>query len=227
MTIFHLTDEQSLLLDGHLDDDGQAKVNAARARIEARKASVLPDHLAGFVADVVTEARTNGKVVVQHERIRRCPLCGAYKGYAKYKSGPRKGLDNLDRPLYLNGIETARRFVTMKGHVSVGACVDCFEAAEPSIVEALRGVKAEVHERLRHPDEPKRVKHDNRHCTKCGWTGHAGQMRRLPAIMGGTYPGGCPECDAENLPFGRNVIKPADGFTVVTEEADDEEADDE
>ena len=59
-------------------------------------------------------------------------------------------------------------------------------------------------------------RYDNRACTRCGWSGHDGQMRPLRTFMGdGFYPGGCPNCDAENSPLGQTIIKRGEGFTVV------------
>lgn len=215
-----LTDDELVVLDGRCEPETQTEVDAAKARIAARRRFTdLPPALAGLVADVVGEATAKGRLVLWNRPLDRCPLCKETKGYVPYKSGPRRGEPNHSKPIRLDGYELADRFVTFKGHVSVGGCVSCVDQALPTIVESLRGVEAEVPERLRADGEPRRVRHHNVHCTKCGWDGHEGQMRRHRTVFGdGTYPSGCPECPAENLPLGRSVVERVDGFTVVTEE---------
>lgn len=210
-----LTDDELALLDGRCSEKVQEAVDGALARIAARTShpDLAPDH-AGLVADVVAEAHKNGRLVFWRERIRRCPLCGTSPGYVAYKSGPRRGRPNYDKPRHLDGHEFAYRFVTVQGHVSVGGCADCVNPLLPTIAEALRGVPAQVPPVLRAEGEPERVRHNNRRCTKCGWTGHEGQMGRLPTLMGdGSFPALCPECGAGGH-FSR-VVEFAEGFVVV------------
>jgi hypothetical protein len=212
-----LTDEELAVLDGRASDEVQVQVDAAKARLAARDEHPdLPPHLAGLVADVVTEATSNGELRFRTERLRYCPLCETHAGYVEFKSGPRKGQNNWNRPRTIPGIEFAYRFVSVQGHVTVGGCRECVDEAMPVIREALRGVRAQVPKALRTEGGPRYVKHDNRRCTKCGWTGHEGQMTRQRTLMGdGTYPAGCPDCGAENLPLGRDVVERIDGFEVV------------
>jgi hypothetical protein len=214
--LLKLTDPEIVLLDGKVRDEVQPEVDAAKARLDAIEDHPdLPDHLARFVADAVTEARANGRLVWHHDRIRSCPLCGRYGGYAKFKSGPRRGQSNTNRPLSFNGVELARRFVTMEGHVTLGGCVECVETAEPTLRDALRGVEAQVPDRLRADGEPKRVRYALRRCTECGWEGHEGEMGRRRTIMGdGTYPAACPSCKALNE-LGRAPVERRDGFVVA------------
>lgn len=217
VTAVTLTDDELVRLDQHVRPEVQEAVNAARARITARVAwPNLRPEVAGLVADVVTEAETNGRLIYQRRGLRRCSLCGTGAGYVPFKSGRRKGQPNYDRPRMLDGIEFAARFVTIRGSVRVGGCAECVAPAVPVIVESLRGVKAERPDVLTAEGEPRWKRHNNRRCGSCGWEGHEGEMRRSRTLMGdGTYPSGCPACPAENHPFGRTVIEIAEGYAVV------------
>lgn len=213
-----LTDAEMALLDGQVGDKAQQKVDAAKARLAA--AADL-DHLdpihAGLVADIVTEAKDSGRIIHRRERISRCTLCGTSAGYVPYKSGPNKGLPNYKKPRTLPATEFAYRFVTMQNHVIVGGCNECVAPILPDISEALRGVNAQVPASLRADGEPVRTRYENRHCTKCDWVGHEGEMGRERTIMGdGTFPAYCPSCGAGGA-FSRDIGH-ADGFVVVAEE---------
>lgn len=211
-----LTDDELAHLDGLCSAGVQAEVTAALARQEARRTfpDLTPAH-AGFVADCVTEATTNGQLDLSKRRLRRCALCGTSAGYVLFKSGPRRGKPDTNRPLTLPGFELARRFVSMAGYADLGGCESCVRPVLPVIAEALRGVRAEVPEALHADREPRWRRFPKRACTKCGWTGHEGQMGRLRTILGdGTYPAECPTCGAANT-FGHTEVPTADGFTVV------------
>ena len=210
-----LSDAELVLLDGQVNEEAQRKVDAAKARLVA---AINLDHLssmaAGFVADVVQEARDNGLLSLTRKPLRRCSLCGTDAGYAKFKSGPRRGQPNYGRPLRIDGFDLARRFVSVDGHARVGGCAACVAPLLGDIAEALRGVPAEVPEALRAEGEPRRKKHGNRHCKKCDWSGHEGEMRWERTMMGdGKYPAYCPSCGAGGA-FNRDV-EMADGFVVV------------
>lgn len=213
-----LTDDELVLLNGRCRPEVQQKVDEAAARIRSREEH--PDLTvahAGFIADAVSEARTNGLLVWHQRRLRACSLCGRSGGYIEFKSGPRRGRPNYDRPLHFNGRELARRSVGVEGYAKLGGCTECIEVVAPVLRDALCGVAAQVPDNLRAAGEPRRVRYENRRCSKCGWTGHEGQMGRKPTLLGdGTYPALCPECGAENHLFS-HPVEPADGFTIVVE----------
>ena len=215
LTSVILTDPELVLLDGQVGEETQGKVDAAKARIAAAASlDHLPPIGAGFVADAVREATENGLLVLHRKSLRRCDLCGTDAGYVNYKSGPRRGQPNFARPKHLNGLELARRSVSVNGHARLGGCTDCVTPLLDDITEALRGVPAEVPERLRAEGEPRRKKHGNRPCKKCDWSGHEGEMRWERTLMGdGWYPAYCPSCGAGGA-FSRDV-EMVDGFVVV------------
>lgn len=212
-----LTDSELMLLDGQVSDKVQAEVDQAKRRLRAAdKLGHLSPILAGLIADIVADAQTHGRLVYRPERIPYCTLCGSSPdpAYVPYKSGPNKGLPNYKKPRYLNAQEFAWRFVTVRNSVRVGGCTDCVKPILPDIREALRGVPAEVPDTLRAEGEPVRKRHANRHCLKCDWTGHEGEMIWERTIMGdGRFPSKCPVCEAGGA-WSRD-IEQADGFVVV------------
>lgn len=211
---YKLTDEEALLLDGKVRDDVQKLVTAARGRL----AAVLdhPDlspELAGFIADVVSEAEERGRLILRWEWVMWCPVCRNDAGYVLFKSGRRKGKPRKRR--YLQAVELASRFVTVKGSVALGCCSECLAAVEPALVSALASARAEIPKRFVAEGRPDWRRWELRRCKGCGWEGHEGEMRELPALMGGRYRGGCPACPAENRPLGPTRIERRDGFVVV------------
>lgn len=216
-TSANLTDAELILLDGRCSAEVQVQVNAAKARAEAvATRSHLPAHIARLVADVVSEATTNGLVSYGPVRIRGCDYCGAKPDplYVRYKSGPRRGRSNYDKPRYLSGVEYAQRFVRMEGYPTLGACSDCEAAASGELVDALAGVHAQIPARLAAAGRPVWVRYDRRHCKRCDWSGHAGQMVHERALMGdGWYPARCPDCGAGGA-FDRTV-ETVDGYVVT------------
>lgn len=215
-TYVYLTDEELCLLDGRVGAETQRHVDMAVAIVGSvsRYPHLSPGE-AKLVGSVVAHARAAGSVRRWVERIHSCPVCGKNPGCVRFKSGPRRGKEDPSRRITFQGVEYSTARLSMQGRVNIGACLECVEKVEPTIVAALRGVEAEVPDVLRATGEPVRKCYSNRSCSACGWHGHEGEMRQLPAMLGGWHPGGCPECPAVNSAFGRTIIVPADGFTVA------------
>lgn len=214
-----LTDAELAVLDGRCRANVQVIVDAAKDRLlSVARLPDLPPSMAAFVADVVTEARTNGELCFYFTNIRTCPVCGRNEGYHKHQRSTRyhrKGDERTDRPITFRAVELARRFVTIKNHVRLGCCVECLEDAKPELIDALDDVRAEIPEKLT-GHAPRFLKFDNRTCKECGWVGHEGQMKKRRALFNdGLIPAGCPNCPAQNEPFTRDVVTRAEGFTVV------------
>jgi hypothetical protein len=217
--LVRLSDSELVLLDGLCGPKTQEEVDGAKQRLAfASTHAALPPADAGFIADAVQCAQANGRLTYVSASLRSCSLCGIAAGYATRKRWSRagaKGSPNYDKPLYLSGFELNRGFVWMRGHASLGCCATCMERVRPHLVAALANLRAELPERLT-GSPPRFERHDNRRCTSCGWEGHEGEMRRLLTLFGdGRYPGGCPNCSAENKPLGPTVIESREGFTVV------------
>lgn len=215
--MIELTDAELALLDGKVaSEKAQALIEAAKSRLAAvSRMSDVPPHIATLVADVLTEANENGKLAYFGEMIKYCRYCKASPDprYVAYKSGPRRGQPNYDKPRFLRGWEFAHRFVRVQHHVSVGGCESCVADAMPHLIEELAGVRAQLPPQLHKEGAPRYVKYPHRSC-KCGWVGHEGQMGRLVTMLGdGTYPATCPTC-GHGGGFG-DRLDHADGHTIV------------
>lgn len=193
--------------------DVQAEINLALLSDWACARHGVPERVGLLAAKAVREAAVEKRLLWQPRSLRFCPICRKDPGYVKYKSGPRKGESNLNRPRVLRGVEMAARFIRIEGSVTIGGCVECVDGAAPIIRELLRDVPAELPEPL-NPDGRKLKRHARRRCSACGWTGHEGQMGRLPAVFGGHYPGKCPSCGAKNKPFARDEIETLKGYEL-------------
>lgn len=218
MTYVSLTDQELAVLDGRCSAKVQAEVEDAKLRLAAVAASPgVNPAIAGFVADVLAEATKNGRLVYRWQQLRHCSVCKADRGYATYPRSSRyhrKGDPNYCKPLYLQGVELARRAITIQGNVSVGCCRACWEVAKPLVITALEGIRAEVPEGITGKPPAWRYS-EMMNCKACGWTGPELKMHLLPALMSGTYRGGCPACPAENRPLGPRILVPVDGFEVL------------
>ena len=212
---FELEHGEMMLLDGTCSDASQSIINEYKQAL-ALTASGLTHKQGAMVAKIVATAKKNGKLAYSIRQVSSCPCCGASAGYATYKSSSRyhdKGDVNRDKPLSLNITDLDGSFVRVSNYSSLGFCQSCKEIILPILLLELEDVRAEIPEKLT-GHAPKFRWHQNKVCA-CGWTGHEGQMGRLYALMGGTYPGSCPSCKAENTPFGRTIIATADGFTLT------------
>lgn len=215
--LIRLADTELIALDGQCRPDTQAKVDAAKRRLAAIdfRADLDPRH-AMFLAELATEAAEHGEVIWQGARIRSCDLCDTKPyGHFPFKSGPRRGQPNLDRPRVYPAVEMASRFVRVENHITLGGCTDCMTALKPEIVAVLADIRCEVPTALAVEGRVGWRKCDNRQCAKCGWMGHEGQLGRERTMLGdGTYPAYCPQCGAGGA-FTRD-IRTADGFVVTT-----------
>lgn len=212
---FDLSHGEMALLDGACSESSQAIINEYKQAIALSESGISVKQ-ASMVAKIVAHAAKNGKLACSTRYVRSCPCCGASAGYAKYKSNSRyhsKGEENTDKPLSIGVTHLDGSFVQISNYSSLGFCCECEKIIKPILLRELASVRAEIPERLT-GFAPKFKWNQNRSC-ECGWTGHEGQMGRCYALMGGTYPGECPSCKAENKPFGRTIISIASGFTLT------------
>lgn len=209
--------EASLLFTINLEDESSRKqLTIARMALDlkVRIASDFTDAERGLVAAVYIEAQSRGRLIYQPKRISFCTICKKSGGYATYKQSSgwhKKGEKNLSKPLSIDGVEMARRFVIMDTHATLGCCSECFNKLQPLLAIMLADVRAEMPEKI--TNIPPRFKWWNiRHCTKCEWTGSEEEMGEDYALMGGKYRSTCPNCGVKNLAFGKMFV------TVVTDE---------
>lgn len=221
MTITHkveLTDLELLLLDGKCSESVQSVIYSVRDRLALEQTlSGLNPAEVQFVHNVIQRARTTGELRPARESLKSCPVCGQIAGYAKVRRSTRykkKGETDYDKPLYLSGYDFAAGFIRMKGYPSLGCCSFCYDKLKVTLIEQIQNVPCELSSFFDIPTRWKRFQ--NVKCTECQWVGHEGQMRQLPAIMGGFYPGGCGRCGAENHFFSKDTIERIDSFTLVS-----------
>lgn len=218
VTEVELTDAELALLDGKCSPKVQREVDSAKSRMAmANQTPDIPQSAIRLIQKIVDTAKQDGELTFYYTSIKSCDVCGEKGGYRQYTRSSRyhrKGETDYDHPNYLNGVELKRSFVRMQGYVSVGCCSECFAKYKPAIAEALKNIPAEIPEAIA-GIKPLYKKYDNRQCSKCGWTGHEGQMGKSLTLMGdGYYPSTCPQCGAKNELFS-NLVKSAEGFTVV------------
>lgn len=191
-----LNDDELIILDGKCTPATQVYVDAAKERLELSRNKDNPE-LWRFIADVKIKAREEGRLEFRYTRSRwTCPVCGNGGGYHTYPRNSRwhrKGEKNFDNPI-------------SKAFVSLGCCRLCWEEYSTIIGAELDDIEAEIPELIT-GHSPRFKSYEKYKCTQCGWRGHEGEMRKLPALMGGYYAGGCPDCQAENLPFGTRVVE--------------------
>lgn len=208
-----LDDEELMLLDGRCGEEPQREVDRAKLRIAMRaKYPSLPPAIAGLVGDVVSHAQENGRLAFLGRHTRWCALCGKSPEPLRYRSGRRRGQIKDHGRLF--GREFRDAFVRVENHISLGGCAECIEAARPALVAELESVRAEIPQALT-GHAPRWTRWPRRHCTKCEWEGHEGQMGLLSTVMGdGRYRGSCPSCGAQNTLF-NTVVELRDGHEVV------------
>jgi len=214
MITLTIRDEDAIRLDGFVTEEAQKMVDLAKLRLSAKAAYPKIEH-AWFIGDLVNEANTAKVLSFLHEGIRFCELCKARGTYAKYTRDSKyhwKGQDNHDRPIHLRGIEFRKSSVRVRNQVSLGCCVDCWKSIQPAAQEVLGMMEAEIPEQIT-GEKPRFKRHRIMKC-ECGWEGIEDQMGPLPALLGGTYKGKCPSCEAENRFLNSNVIKGTGEYTI-------------
>jgi len=212
-----LTASEAAHLDGLVSAEAQAVVDRAKDTL-ALSLSGLSEKEAAMVATIVATAREKGRLTLSRTRVSSCPCCGRKDGYFVYpRAGKyhRKGAPNYSAPKTFAAFDLNQGFVTVQNHIGVGFCETCRPRVEPVLLPLLAPLEAEF---PAHWDAAphKWRRYDNKVCKACGWEGHEGEMRPMRTLMGnGSYPGGCPNCEAANQPLGRTVIDRREGFTLV------------
>lgn len=213
-----LLPSELVLLDGQVRPEVQAIVDIARTTLALSESDGLSMMEANMVATICDTAAHKGRLSFARAGISRCPCCGRTDGYhlvkraSKYK---RKGDRDLGKPKTFAAWDLDRGFVTIKNHIRTGFCESCRDRVEPILCERLANIRVEIPEYWK--DAPHRWKrYEISTCTQCGWSGHEGEMRPIRTLTGnGTYPGGCPQCDARNTPLGQQLIRRGDGFVLI------------
>ena len=200
-----LTTEETLLLDGKVSGEAQAVVD------QARFASTLTDlnpEQAKVAGEAYALALARHRLVWRQTSIDFCPICKREGEYPVYKSGYRKGMrKDRSRPRCFAGIEVKDSFIRIRGHVSVGGCLDCMTPVQQVLTKALAQHEVELPKELSAEGRLPYKLYGKCTCTKCGWEGHEGLLGPVSTLFGnGHFPGICPSCFAEQQPLGRDVF---------------------
>ncbi len=212
-----LTDDEIISLDGKCESDTQIIVEQIKFSMTLRESGGITAKQSHMIAKILHVAKEKGRLTYQRTGIRYCPCCNDSAGYAKYKRNSinhQKGDENRNKPLYLGAFNLDQGFIVIANHISTGYCDNCKQTMEPVLIKLLKGIKTQIPSHWE--DAPHDyLKYDNKICSKCAWEGHEGEMKKLNALMGGKYPGGCPNCEARNEVFGAQNIRLSEGFTIV------------
>ena len=205
-----LEKHELMALDGKVNAEAQRVIDRLKRIDSVSTIMKLDDKDAAFVSDAIDEAQRSKMLIRYRCSVSKCRVCGKGATPIYYKSGRSRG--KVKGYVDIPGYDLAESFIRVDGYPKVGACSDCINRLMPFIVAALDGMEIEV----KVPGEIckwRRLR--NRKCTKCGWSGHEGEMKKERALMGdGWYPAGCPNCTARNG-FGYSEIDIADGYTMV------------
>lgn len=213
-----LTLRELLLLEGNCSDEVDIVVKQALAdnRI-SNSIDDAPEPVKLFVCDAVREAVTNGELIFRYKRIRRGKYSGVDAGYERRSRSSRygrKGETNYDKPLTVEGVELAYRFVTIQNQAVLGDTVQFFDDAKPYLAIALEGIEAEIPEEIT-GHKPLFKKHIERKCESCGWVGLEYEMGKSMYLTGdGYYPSTCPSCKAQGSLFS-DKVKPTGRWKVL------------
>lgn len=212
-TSIALSDSDLATLVNSADADVRTAAELASARLAApSRWPIVASHVAALIADVLAEARKEGRLIYRGVAVSHCGYCGAR---SEWKKPPRK---KREREYPVAGVDFADRFVVISRHISVGACRSCVEQALPVLRQELVSLPVQLPTALRSEGAPVYQRWDRCRCKRCEWSCHDGQLGKLRTLMGdGYYPGVCPRCAAERRPLGPDPFERLVGFDVVAE----------
>lgn len=210
-TSVYLSDIDLATLIGSADPEVSSAARAAGDRLAAvTRWPGVPSCAAALIADVIAEAKREGRLIYRGVAASYCSYCDARSKWEKPKRRRR------EHEVKVSGIEFADRFIVISGHISVGGCRACVDQALASLKTELTAFPVELPAALRTDGAPTYQRWDLCRCKRCGWRGHDGQLGKLRTLMGdGYYPGKCPSCGAERRPLGPDPFERLDGFVVA------------
>jgi hypothetical protein len=226
-----LTEQELLRLDGVSSFEVQRIIDTAKEERRIQDFYKVPANIAAMIVKILRTAKVVGKLSYYPMSIQDCPACGRNDGYNPLRRNKYArafgnrfctkhiGEPDYKSPKYFEGYDLNRGFITFNDRFYTGYCSACKSIIEPILAVELVKIEYE------HPvlstgnfwlDMTTRFKYyDRRKCKKCGWEGGENLMGLLPAMMGGSYPGICPQCKSEQRPFGEQIFDTAKGFVLV------------
>jgi DNA-directed RNA polymerase subunit RPC12/RpoP len=193
-----LTLKELMLIDGKVGSIAQKVIDRAKTE-DSFGFEFTP------INEIILKSLEQGQFNWRHKGIACCHFCDKKREYYKYTRSSRnhrKGDNNYSNPKYHKGVKFNEGFVTVVG--SGDMCADCEK--EYKVIESINKyvIDNDLKIELQDKKATRYIKDRIRVCFKCGKEMQESQMTQLPALMSGTYPGGCPHCGAEALVLGRS-----------------------
>jgi len=204
-----LTYNELILVDGKVNADAQVVID--KSKEENKIGFDLP-----IMNEIIVKSIESGILKWRFKRIDHCSYCDKDYGYYTYNRNSRnhrKGENNYDKPKTHFGIAFNEDFITIKDHGDM--CSGC--AANFKIVDKLCDyiIKNELPIEIKtKPEISLYLKDEIKICYECGEEMQESKMGKLPAALGGSYPGKCPYCFAESTFFGKSH-KHTDKFVMI------------
>jgi len=199
MRSIELTDDELLLLDG------KVTITAQKIIDEIKEIRSFEDIGNNLYAEIVKLAKDRGKLTYTHRELSNCATCNKRTTYPIFKSGRRKGEQNINKPRNFFGISFMDGFVLMRGYSSKGFCSECGEKALKTITNYIRdnNLQIELQTNTNYVKEHEK-KCLNKNCSQLIWEF---DMKLERTIMGdGYYYSQCPICNTKGGLFNNHEL---------------------
>lgn len=192
----NLTDDEIIALDGKVNDKAQQKVDYVKSVHEH-------DSLGNILAqEILVDSLKQNYISVRNRELTSCGNCDVRTTYAVFKSGPRKGEQNRNKPRPVYGMSFNDGFIIITGYSSRGLCKDCGNKMKQLLQDYIleNDLPIEIGYSLK---DTRYLKEEERQCFKCEKPMWQFDMGTHPTMMGGGYyHATCPHCNAQSLGFG-------------------------
>ena len=180
-----LTPYEMTILDGSCSEEVQQDIDDIKIGTKYSD----NEWIASFIAKAVKDSRFE----CRGTKMNYCSMCGAKKTYMKFKSGPRKGMDNEKKPWMLRGYVINEGCIKFVG--SGDFCNECNKKYK--IIETIMAVIKDNDLRIDTGENGKYKIDKLRECYKCGKQFYESERRKIREYGGRMVPRGCPFCEAD------------------------------
>ena len=213
MGYFEISDEDILRIDNIVSSEA-VKDRAAYLRKCAVFAEKYKDKHSKSLFGIIELAEKNG-IMGYSFRSGTCSICGKGENIVRFKSGMKKGEVNRNKTWYSKMLDFKDSFIRTKDHTPYGICEECRENGFDDLLKdtLLTGdFKFEWNDKIVPCPYEKDEKKICFECKEPMWESEMGMLERVFDIS--TYPGICPHCGAESVPFG-NSHKLTEEFRII------------
>jgi len=203
-----LTYDELVVLDGRVSPDVQKIIELAKT--ERGYGFEFP-----LINELIRKSVEKGVFNWRRESARYCTYCTKAAGYVPYTRSSyrhRKGEPNRNKPRYFPAISFFPGFIHVVGFADI--CAECEEKHQ--VIQSVKNylLAHDLPVELKGDKATKFIKDPIRICFKCEKEMQESKMGRVEALMGGTYPGRCPYCQASQELFG-STHKLTDKYVMV------------